>query len=182
MLLTFVLGLALQVQPQAQPPQRRDSLSPRLVRILDSLANIREDEVAERAQRRAEIASRRRVEPRRSVTPEHLATAFKDAATRTMFYRARAARMTQDSALVSYDVNAYQRISAGIGFNRLGRDRLIFRNEQAGRIRWHRDVGLWIDITGTRTVLPGIPEIGESEVKGEMQRNSDDMLPIPYFP
>ncbi|MGH7679991.1 MAG: ShlB/FhaC/HecB family hemolysin secretion/activation protein [Gemmatimonadaceae bacterium] len=182
MLLTFALGLALQVQPQAQPPLRGDSLAPRLVRILDSIASVRADEVAARAQRRAEIASRRRVEPRRAVTPEHLATAFKDAASRTLFYRARAARMTQDSALISYDVNAYQRISAGIGFNRLGRDRLIFRNEQAGRIRWHRDVGIWMDITGSRTVLPGIPDIGESEAKRALAEESDEMLPVPYFP
>ena len=185
MLLTLALGLALQAQTQAKPPELRpgrDSLSPRVVRILDSLASVRAEEVAERAQRRAENASRRRVEQRRAVTPAHLATAFKDAAARTLFYKARAARLTQDSALVSYDVNAYQRISAGIAFSRLGRDRLVFRNEQAGRIRWHRDVGMWIDMTGSRTVLPGIPEIGEREAKGELARNSDDILPIPYFP
>lgn len=184
MLPTLGLCLALQVPPQgqpAQPPPRRDTLA-RVVRILDSLANARADDVAERAVRRAERAANRRRETRRAVTPQHLATAFKDAATRTLFYKARAARMTQDSALLSYDVNAYQRISAGIGFNRLGRDRLIFRNEQSGRIRWHRDVGIWMDVTGARTVLPGIPAIGEREAKKGLAEASDGMLPVPYFP
>lgn len=182
MLLTLILGLALQAQPQAQPAQKPDSLSPRVVRILDSIARAQADEVAERAVHRADRAARNRREVRRAVTPEHLTTAFKDAATRTLFHKARAARMTQDSALLSYDVKAYQRISAGIGFSRLGRDRLIFRNEQAGRIRWHRDVGLWIDMTGSRTVLPGIPEIGESEAKKGLAEASDEILPVPYFP
>jgi hypothetical protein len=153
MLLTLTLTLALQVQPQADAPEQR---------------------------------SRREGRPARStrvaVTDAHLASAFKDAGARTLFYRARAARLTQDSALVSYDVNAYQRISAGIGFSRLGRERLVFRNEQAGRIRWHRDVGLWIDVTGARTVIPGIPAIGESEARKALADESDEMLPVPYFP
>jgi hypothetical protein len=183
MLLTLTLGLALQVQPQAQPTRpSRDSLGSRVVRILDSLANVREANEAERTLQRAEARARRKEQSRRAVTAEDLASAFKDAATRTLFSRARAARMTQDSALVSYDVNAYQRISAGIGFNRLGRDRLIFRNEQSGRIRWHRDVGMWIDMTGSRTVLPGIPEIGEREARHALSHESDELLPIPYFP
>jgi hypothetical protein len=190
MLLTLTLGLALQVQPQAQTPpappvsqQQRDSLmGRRVVRILDSLANVRSVDDAMRAQRRAEERRRRRELARRPVTSQHLATAFRDAATRTLFYKARAARMTQDSALVSYDVNAYQRMSAGISFNRLGRDRLIFRNEQAGRIRWHRDSGMWIEMTGSRTVLPGIPEIGETEAKKALSEESDEILPVPYFP
>ena len=183
MLLTLTLGLALQVQPQARPPQatRQDSAGYRVVRILDSLHEARQGERAERAAR-ADEADRRRRESRRAVTPADIASAFKDAATRTLFFRARAARLTQDSALVSYDVNAYQRISAGIGFNRLGRDRLIFRNEQAGRIRWHRDAGMWIDVTGSRTVLPGIPAIGEKEAKKALTEESDNILPVPYFP
>ena len=153
MLLTLSLALALQVQPQADAPEQRS-----------------------RRDRRPSRGTR--VE----VTEEHLATAFKDAAAKSLFYKARAARMTQDSALVSYDVNAYQRISAGIGFSRLGRDRLVFRMEQAGRVRWHRDVGLWIDMTGARMVLPGIPEIGEIEARKELANESDEMLPVPYFP
>jgi hypothetical protein len=172
-LLALALVGALQDQPQA-------ALPPRAARIVDSIARAREEErQARRASRREATRSRN---DRRAVTAEHLATAFKDAGARTLFYRARAARLTQDSALVSYDVNAYQRISAGIAFNRIGRDRLIFRNEQAGRIRWHRDVGMWIDMTGSRTVLPGIPEIGEREARKGLRDESDEMLPVPYFP
>ena len=169
MLLTLALSLALQVQPET--PARDTSRAVRIARVQDSL---RANELARRATQGPQ--------PRRAVTPEHVATAFKDAATRTLFYAARAARMRQDSALISYDVNAYQRISAGIAFNRIGRDRLIFRTEQSGRIRWHRDVGMWIDVTGARTVLPGIPEIGEREARKGLAEASQDMLPVPYFP
>ena len=178
MLAALVLALSLQ-----DPPSQSTPLPPRAGRVLDSILREQDRRAAEREARREErrIEDRRRNE-RRAVTAEDLATAFKSPAARTLFYRARAARMTQDSALVSYDVNAYQRISAGIAFNRIGRDRLVFRNEQAGRIRWHRDVGMWIDMTGSRTVLPGIPEIGEREARKGLREESDEMLPVPYFP
>ena len=66
-----------------------------------------------------------------AVTPEHLATAFRDGAARSILQLAREARTRQDSALRSYDATTYQRISAGLALTRLGRDRLAFRSEEA---------------------------------------------------
>lgn len=165
MLLTILLGVALQTRDPSQA-----------MRVRDSIAR----EIGRRASERARRESHSAV--RRPVTPEHLATAFKTDEAKVLLERARIARMSQDSALLSYDVNAYQRISAGIGFSRLGRDRLVFRTEQAGRVRWQRDAGMWVDVTGARTVLPGIPDIGEREARKGIARASDAMLPVPYFP
>src|SRR5438445_1928995 len=80
---------------------------------------------------------------RQPVTAELAASAFKDATAKTTLLKARVARMSQDSALVAYDAMSYQRISAGMGFSKIGRDRLVFRHESAARIRWQDKVGVW---------------------------------------
>lgn len=114
------------------------------------------------------------------VTEAHLRTAFRTPAAGTMLRRARAARFEQDSALVSYEASTYLRISAGLGFARIGRDRLIFRHENATVVRWHRDVGAWIEVKGARTHLPTTPE--EAEREGADIVNDADLSPVPYFP
>ena len=118
----------------------------------------------------------------KSLTPEIIASSFKDREARDLLLRARLARRIQDSALVSYDANSYQRVSAWMGFGRMTRARLIFRMEQAGRVRWHRDVGVWMDVTGSRAVLPGIPSVGERETKTELSHEAGDIVPVPYYP
>src|SRR5687768_7132387 len=80
------------------------------------------------------------------VTVEHLRTAFRTPLAKATLERARATRIAQDSALMSYEATAYLRISAGMGFSRIGRDRLIFRHENVTHVKWHRDVGAWIDV------------------------------------
>ncbi|HWH51600.1 MAG TPA: hypothetical protein VN651_08645, partial [Gemmatimonadaceae bacterium] len=70
---------------------------------------------------------------RRPVTPELEATAFKDALAKQTLLHARAARLTQDSALTAYDAMSYQRISAGMGIGPIGRNRLLYRYESAAR-------------------------------------------------
>lgn len=123
----------------------------------------------------------RRGSPKRvPVTPEHMRTAFKSPAARILLERARAARLSQDSALVSYDASAYSRVSAGMGFSKIGRDRLIFRHENATRVQWRRDVGAWIDVKGARTAIPVAPDEARKETADEL--NDSDMTPIPYFP
>src|SRR5688572_26044885 len=92
----------------------------------------------------------RRPPMRVPVTEQHLRTAFKSPLARATLERARAARLSQDSALMSYAATAYLRISAGIGFSRIGRDRLVFRHENVTHVKWHRDVGAWIDVKGAR--------------------------------
>jgi hypothetical protein len=121
---------------------------------------------------------------RRAVTAELLATAYKDPTARTTLLRARAARLTQDSSLVAYDAMAYERVSVGMGFGRIGRDRLLFRHEAAARVQWHQGVGAWVDVKGARTAIP-IAQ-GKSGVSAEVHAEVDDdpdmMGEIPYFP
>jgi len=148
-----MLPLALQIRPEVQ----RDSASVS-VGVTVSTRN------------------ERRPPKRIPVTAEHLRTAFRTPASRLLLERARAARLAQDSALVSYEATTYLRISAGLGFSKIGRDRLIFRHENATRVRWHRDVGAWIDVLGSRTALPIAPE----------EANDEDLnggiTPVPYYP
>jgi hypothetical protein len=127
-------------------------------------------------------ACERRTPRRVPVTAQHLATAFRDAAAKALLLNARAARLRQDSSIVSYEAKAYQRISAGLGLARIGRDRLIFRTENASHVRWHRDVGAWIEVKGARTVIPIAPGEGEKEARAELEGELDDMSPLPYYP
>jgi hypothetical protein len=110
-----------------------------------------------------------------AVTPEHLATAYRDAGARSLLMLARDARMRQDSALQAYDATTYQRISAGVGFTKFGRDRLAYRSEQATQVRWRRGVGAYVDVTGSRIVIP---------IAGKSARVTTDGVfsPIPYYP
>jgi hypothetical protein len=119
--------------------------------------------------------TRKQVRKRIPVTPELERSAFRDTAARTLLLKARVARMRQDSALLAYDATAYQRMSAGLGFRAFGRDRLLFRTENASRVRWSRDGGTWVDLKGARTVLPMIKD-ADAEV------DYDEMTPIPYYP
>src|SRR5687768_3430269 len=93
----------------------------------------------------------RRRAKRVPVTDHHRATAFKDARAREILLGARRARLTHDSALRAYDATTYQRISAGLAFKAIGRERLIFRHENSTRVRWQHGVGAVVDVTGART-------------------------------
>ncbi len=113
---------------------------------------------------------------RDSVTAEHLATAFRSPTARELLLSARTARLEQDSTLVAYDARALRRISAGLGFRRIGRDRLAFRHETSGRVRWNSQHGAWVDVTGSRTVLPMLPR---ENVRVSMD---GDQVAVPYYP
>jgi hypothetical protein len=119
---------------------------------------------------------------RRAVTAEDQRTAFKDATAKTTLLRARVARLTQDSTLTAYDAMSYQRVSAGMGFSKIGRERLLFRHESAARVRWQQGVGVWMDAKGSRSAFPMVgPEEARKEMREEM--NDGDMsASIPYFP
>ena len=113
---------------------------------------------------------------------------------RALFERARAARADQDSALDSYDATAYQRISAWLGFRKIGRDRLAFRQENASRVRWKRDVGAQVELRGARTAIPIVESAKflmsredrremDEEIKGDLGRElANAISPIPYYP
>lgn len=119
-----------------------------------------------------------RAAPRRiPVTEEHRRTAFKDATARDLLLRARAARLKQDSLLVSYEARTYQRFSVGMGLRAFGRERVIMRHEDIANVRWHRARGVWADVKGSRTALPVAPDDQEAE---NVSMGNDP--PIPYYP
>src|SRR4051794_6997578 len=148
----FALTFQSQVgAPRRRPPTVRDS-------VVDSTT----------------AAARRRRSYRKAVTADLVATAYKDATAKTTLLAARAARLTQDSALTSYDAMSYQRISAGMGFTSIGRDRLLFRHESAARVQWQRGVGVWMEARGARTAIPVMTnEDAQKEMRNEM--NDPDM-------
>ncbi|MBX9927619.1 MAG: hypothetical protein K2X99_01790 [Gemmatimonadaceae bacterium] len=115
--------------------------------------------------------------PRRvPVTDELRRTAFKDESARTLLLRARVARMQQDSALLAYDAMAYQRINVGMGLRAIGRDRVLFRHEDASRVRWQRGRGVWAEMKGARSYLPG------DSKSDDPSNDLDGDIPIPYYP
>ena len=156
MLISLVVAL-LQAAPQVTTP------------VADTSATAAEHDSTDRRHRA------RRPPKRLALTPEHLATAFRDSAARELLLLARRARTQQDSALQGYDATTYQRVSAGMGFTKFGRDRLAFRTEQSTKVRWRRGVGAYVDVTGSRTVVP---------IAGKSATVSmgSDISPIPYFP
>jgi hypothetical protein len=130
-----------------------------------------------------EASKRRPRTPRRvPVTPEHLATAFADPSAQTLLARVRAARLAVDSSLGAYDAKTYSRVSMGLAFRRLGRDRLFMRMESAARVHWRRGAGASIDITGARGVLPAVGDLMDAEDKEDLVRESTDLAEVPYFP
>lgn len=164
MLAVVALSLALQVSVQVGPRTREDSLRQRR---RDSLSIVIEESIGSSARDR-------RPARRDSITPELERTAYADPGARELLFRARDARMRQDSSLQSYDAKTYQRISVGLGFRAIGRDRMMFRTEVASRVRWSRTGGALVEITGERAVAPAFG--GEARAEGSM------MSPVPYYP
>jgi hypothetical protein len=162
MLIPLVVAL-LQAAPQAPAPS---PATPRVMTARDSSRARRDSARTRRENRPAKHLE---------VTAEHLATAFKDPASREILLLARRARTTQDSALQSYDATTYQRMSAGMGFTKFGRDRLAFRTEEATKVQWRRGVGAYVDVTGSRTVVPIAGQSAHVRMGGSIS-------PIPYYP
>jgi hypothetical protein len=123
-------------------------------------------------------ATPRNAPKRLAVTPALLATAFADAPTRSLFYLARKARVTQDSSIKSYAVKAIQRQSIWMGIGENGRERLAYRTETASRVEWKWDVGAWIDLTGARAALPMVSDsMSPDRLHGGLRQS--DLTPIP---
>lgn len=161
LLLATTLLLQVAPAPRAQPP------------VADTTPVIADSAAAGDSVRRARQERTRRI----PVTAEHLRTAFQDEGARTLLTRAREARTRQDTALMAYDATTYQRISAGLGIRRFGRERLLFRQEQATRVRWRRGEGAVVDVLGARQAVPS----GKGGLDLQVQVN-EGMGPIPYFP
>lgn len=119
--------------------------------------------------------STRKKKPDITASSEQIASAFADAATRTLLERARAARLSQDESIMSYDASTLQRFTIGVGFSRFGRERILFRNESAARVRWARSVGAQIDVKGRRSAAPALGGQTDVDIEGALS-------PIPYYP
>ncbi|HWL40825.1 MAG TPA: hypothetical protein VNO75_11365 [Gemmatimonadaceae bacterium] len=145
----------------------------------DSIAHVRDvrrDSI--RATRATRDSARRaqRIARRPPMTPALMASAFKDIRARDLLLRAREARLQQDSTLVAYEVNSYERMSVGMGFKRIGRDRLLMRSERAAHVRWQRDRGATVSVRGQRSVFPMLEGVGQ----GDFDLGS--ATEIPYHP
>ena len=125
---------------------------------------------------------RRDVPRRLPVTPQVLATAFRDSSARQLYERARNARVAQDSSLRSYDAKARQRMSVFASFGKFGREHLMYRQESAARVQWQRGIGARVDMLGARVAAPvlGMPKVEREALEGNVIGN--DMSPVPYFP
>jgi hypothetical protein len=62
-----------------------------------------------------------------------------------------------------------------MGFRAFGKDRLLFRTENASRVRWSRRAGAHVDLTGKRAVFPMMD-------KNDGDIDAEDMSPVPYYP
>ena len=121
------------------------------------------------------IEHARRVAKRIPLTPERLATAFRDPGARTLLTAARAARLEQDTALRGYDATAYERMSVGMGFKRIGRDRLLMRHERAARVVWAADHRCWFRYSADGPSC-------RCRRCGRLGDIGDEGVAIPYFP
>jgi len=145
----------------------------------DSIAHAREvrrDSIRVVQRTRDSVRTAARLARRPALTPALLASAFKDARARDLLRRARDARLRQDSTLTAYEANAYERMSVGMGFKRIGRDRLLMRAERAANVRWQRGKPAMITVTGRRHVFPAIDGMGDGEI--DLGTRSD----VPYVP
>jgi hemolysin secretion/activation protein ShlB/FhaC/HecB len=145
----------------------------------DSIAFLRDqrrDSLRARSRARDSVRKATRLAKRPPITPAILASAFKDARARDLLIRARTARLNQDSTLTGYDASAYERMSVGMGFKKIGRDRLLMRSERAAHVVWQRDKGAVIDVKGQRSAFPMLNGVGHGEI------NLGTIGDIPYYP
>jgi len=93
--------------------------------------------------------------------------------------QARAARLRTDSALRAYDATARERFTLGVMLRDVGRERVLVRDESAGRVQWSRDAGVRVEVLGRRRQGTGFPGMGRT---ASADRNDDAAVPVPYFP
>jgi len=89
--------------------------------------------------------------------------------------RARAARLRVDSALQSYDALARERFTLSLSIRGSARERVLTRDESAGRVRWARERGVRVEVLGRRRV-------SNSPFGDGGGRSADATIPVPYFP
>ncbi len=80
--------------------------------------------------------------------------AYLDRGARLLVEQARQRRNSVDRSIVRYQTTVQERISAGI--RAVGRERLLYRRETAGRIDWRREGAIDIEVLGAREVIPAL--------------------------
>jgi hypothetical protein len=156
---------------------KQDSVARAKADSIAAAREIRRDSLRARRQYRDSLQREARVRRQLPLTPAVLASAYRDPAAKELLLRARAARLTQDSTLTSYEASAYERLSVGMGFKRIGRDRLLLRGERASHVVWQRDKGAIVDVTGARSVFPMLDGVGKGDF--DLEGEAGD---IPYAP
>lgn len=148
---------------------RRESAEVRR-QVLDSVRRkVRDDSSEIKARRARQIP----------LTPALMASAFKDPRAGTLLAMARKSRLEQDSALTGYDAQTYERMSVGLGFKKIARERLLMRMERAARVVWSKNNPVYVEITGKREAFPALAGLADSDSEMDM---GNDGIPIPYFP
>src|SRR5947209_3862570 len=144
----LVLALAVFAQSQISITignQKKDSVDKAKRDSIAYARDLRRDSLRVRRQQHDSLERQARIARQLPLTPKALATAFKDPAARDLLQRARMARLVQDSTLTGYESNGYERLSVGMGFTRIGRDRLLLRGERASNAVWQRGTGESVD-------------------------------------
>ncbi len=147
---------------------RADSIRLRREAVRDSLRA--------RRVRQDSTGRARRIAKRIPLTPMLLTSAFRDPGARALLTAARAARLEQDTSLRGYDATSYERLSVGMGFKRIGRDRVLLRRDLAAHVVWSRGSPALVQILGKRQVMPMVEGAGDAEI------DDDFDVPIPYYP
>ena len=149
---------------------RRESAEVRR-QVLDSVRRRVRDDSSEIRERRARQIP---------LTPALMASAFKDSRAGTLLAMARSARLQQDSALIGYDAQTYERMSVGLGFRKIARERLLMRMERSARVVWSKNNPVYVEILGKREAFPALNGILDRE-DSDMDMGNEG-IPIPYFP
>ncbi|HEX2722357.1 MAG TPA: ShlB/FhaC/HecB family hemolysin secretion/activation protein [Gemmatimonadaceae bacterium] len=119
---------------------------------------------------------RRRKARQIALTPALLANAFRDPRAKRLLSAARDARLQDDTTLTGYDATTYERMSVGVGFKRIARNRLLMRAERSAHVMWSKGGPAFVEITGKRAVMPMLEGAGDADM------DLDGVAPIPYFP
>ncbi|MBM4186571.1 MAG: hypothetical protein FJ206_04590 [Gemmatimonadetes bacterium] len=105
---------------------------------------------------------------------------YADAATQHLVRQARAARERNEKLVTSYRAVATQRL--GVGLKAASRDRMLYRQEVAAKIEWHRDRQSRIEVIGAREGIPiaikgdRVPEELEDQLRWLVVNPAEDYL------
>lgn len=167
---TINIGIGRKPKPtdsaRVAAEARADSARIRREDVMDSVRRVRNDS-SDIRRRRARLIP---------VTPALMSSAFRDPGASALLAGARRARLEQDSLLTGYDATTYERMSVGLGFKRIGRDRLLMRAERAARVVWTKGNPTYVEILGKREVIPMLERGGDADI------DMDGGVPIPYYP